>query len=76
MVNFAYLNYRALFSGYTLKVRIGYAYLKCQLTRTFCERLFCSSSNARISVSERPSGRLDSGILLAVCCRLAAVEKR
>ena len=24
----AYLNYRTLFSGYTLKVRIGYAYLK------------------------------------------------
>ena len=41
---------------------------KGQLTRTFCERLFCSSSNARIGVSERPSGRMDSG-------RLGAVEK-
>ena len=46
-----------------------------QLIRTFCERLFCSSSNARISVSELPSWRVDSDIFLAVCGRLAAVEK-
>ena len=67
---------------------------KGQLTRTFCERLFCSSSNARIGVSSRQSrlqvavdctpkwtatcsrlGRVDSGIILAVCARPAAVEK-
>ena len=48
---------------------------KCQLTQTFCERLFGSSSNARIGVSERQSGRVDSGIFLAVCGRLTAVEK-
>ena len=67
---------------------------KGQLTQTFCERLFCILSNARIGVSSRrsrlqvavgcapkwtatalPSGRVDSGIFLAVCGRLAAVEK-
>ena len=40
-----------------------------------CERSFCCSSNARIGVSERPSGRVDSGLFLAVCGPLAAVEK-
>ena len=48
---------------------------KGQLTRTFCQRIFCSSSYARTGVSKRPSGPVDSGIFLAVCGRLAAVEK-
>ena len=48
---------------------------KGQLARTFCELLFCSSSNAHIGFSELPSGRVDSGIFLAVCGRPAAVEK-
>ena len=58
-----------------IKVRIFDAYFKGQLTRTFCERLFCSSSNARIGVSERPSELVDSVIFLVVCGPLAAVEK-
>ena len=48
---------------------------KGQLTLPFCERLFCSLSNARIGAAEHPSGRVDSGIFLAVCGRPAAVEK-
>ena len=48
-----------------------FTFSKGQLTWTFCERLFCSSS----FISECPSGHVDSGIFLTVCCRLTAVEK-
>ena len=58
-----------------LVVNLNSSLFEGQLTRTFCERLFCSSSNARIGVSERSSGRVDSAIFLAVCGPLAAVEK-